>query len=189
MVVSPAPMLSIVPRTEQLNSRPVAITVRSAVAKYFYIFMSLLIVAVVVRGFSFTIGANLIHRDVPPQWILYVHAAIFFSWPVFFALQSSMVRLQRVAWHLRLGWFGVVLGTLIPIVGVSTTVLMGHIEGLHAPALVSQFVDLLCFTGTFWLAVFWRKQPELHKRLIFVATSVLTARHSLAFRNARNRFR
>jgi hypothetical protein len=143
--------------------------------------MSLLIVAVIVYGFSFTIGKNLLHPAIPRPWILYVHATLFSAWLVFFFLQSTLVRSRKVQWHRRLGWFGVALGTLIPVVGVSTAVVMGRFNAvnLHAtdgdPFLVVPLFDMVCFTSTFPLAVYWRKKPELHRRLMLVATCALTA--------------
>ena len=35
--------------------------------------------------------------------------------------------------------------------------------------------DMVAFTGTFALAIYWRKKPEFHRRLILVATCALTA--------------
>jgi hypothetical protein len=149
--------------------------------RYFYFFMSLLFVAVIAYGFSFTIDKNLIHPAVPRPWILYVHAFVFPGWLVFFILQSTLVRSRKVQWHRRLGWFGVALGTLIPIVGVSTAIVMGRFNtaSLHATHTESDLIiplfDMLCFTCTFPLAVYWRKKPETHRRLMLVATCALTA--------------
>jgi len=143
--------------------------------------MSLLIVVVIVYGFSFTIGKNLIHPSVPRPWILYVHACVFSSWLFFFVLQSTLVRSRKVQWHRQLGRYGVGLGTLIPIVGVSTAIVMGrfNVVALHAkdaePSLIIPLFDMVCFTSTFPLAVHFRKNPELHRRLMLVATCVLTA--------------
>jgi len=177
IVVATAQQLSM----GQVISRTVTITVGGGLSKYFYLFMSLLIVAVIVYGFSFTIDKNLIHPAVPRPWILYVHATIFSGWLVFFILQSTLVRLGGVQWHRRLGQFGVALGTLIPIIGVSTAVVMGRFNtvSLHATdaesSLVIPLFDMVCFTSTFPLAVYWRKKPELHRRLMLVATCALTA--------------
>jgi hypothetical protein len=165
----------------QASSRSVAITARSGIEKYFYFLMSLVIVAVIAYGFSFTIGKNLIHPAVPRPWILYVHATVFTSWLVFFVVQSTLVRSRKVQWHRRMGLFGVALGTLIPIVGVSTAVAMGRFNtmSLHATHAESDLIiplfDMVCFTSTFPLAVCWRKKPELHRRLMLVATCALTA--------------
>lgn len=165
----------------QAAPRTVAITLRGGVEKYFYFLMSLVFVAVIVYGFSFTIGKNLIHPAVPRPWILYVHATVFSGWLIFFILQSTLVRSRKVQWHRRLGRFGVALGTLIPLVGASTAVVMGRFNtvSLHATDaesfLVVPLFDMVCFTSTFPLAVYWRKRPELHRRLMLVATCALTA--------------
>jgi hypothetical protein len=165
----------------QASPRTVGIAARGELGQYFYLFMSLLIVAVIVYGFSFTIGKNLLHPAIPRPWILYVHATVFSSWLVFFVLQSTLVRSRKVQWHRRLGRFGVALGTLIPMVGVSTAIVMGRFNtvSLHATDaesfLVVPLFDMVCFTSTFPLAVYWRKKPELHRRLMLVATCALTA--------------
>ena len=157
------------------------ITVRGTLDKYFYFLMSLLFVAVIVYGFSFTIDRNLIHPAVPRPWLLYVHATVFSGWLVFFILQSTLVRSRKVQWHRRLGLFGVGLGALVPIVGVSTAVVMGRFNAvsLHATDadsfLVVPLFDMVCFAGTFPLAIVWRKKPELHRRLMLIATCALTA--------------
>jgi hypothetical protein len=165
----------------QARPRTVVMTARGAISKYFYLFMSWLIAAVIVYGFSFTIDRNLIHPTVPRPWLLYAHATLFTGWLVFFVLQSALVRSRKVPWHRRLGWFGVTLGTLIPIVGVSTAVVMGRFDAttLHIADtdsfLIVPLFDMVCFTGIFPLAVYWRKKPELHRRLMLVATCALTA--------------
>lgn len=165
----------------QAGPGTVAIAVRGALDKYFYFLMSLLIVAVVVYGFSFTINKNLVHPAVPRPWILYVHATVFSGWLLFFILQSTLVRSRKVQWHRRLGWFGAGLGTLIPIVGISTAVVMGRFNrvSLHATdaesSLIIPLFDMLCFSSTFALAVYWRKRPELHRRMMLAATCALTA--------------
>jgi hypothetical protein len=163
------------------SPRTVGTTMRGVIGKYFYFFMSLLIAAVTVFGFSFTIGANLIHPAVPRPWILYVHAIVFSGWLVFFILQSVLVRSRKVRWHRSIGWFGVALGALIPVLGVSTAMVMGRfdIATLHIPDtesfLIVPLFDMLCFTSTFPLAIYWRRKPELHRRLILIATCSLTA--------------
>ena len=165
----------------QGSSPPFGNMVRSVLRKYFYFLMSLLIIAAIVYGFSFTIEKNLIHPAVPRPWILYVHATIFTAWLALFLLQTILVRSRRVTWHRRVGGLGVVLGSLIPIVGVSTAIVMGRFDMgvLHLPDvenfLIVPLFDMVCFTSTFPLAVYWRKQPELHRRLMLVASCALTA--------------
>ena len=152
-----------------------------AIAKHFYFFMSLLTVVVVFYGFSYTVDKNLIHPPVPKPAILYLHAVVFTSWLGFFVLQSALVRTRNVQWHRRMGWVGLGLGIAVVIVGVSTALVMPRFnrEVLHQSngelfVLVPLF-DMLCFAITFGLAIYWRKKPELHRRLMLCATCSLTA--------------
>src|ERR1700730_12033919 len=96
--------------------------------QYFYFFMSLLIAAVVMYGFSFTIAKNLIHPATPRPFLLYVHAAVFTGWLIFFLLQTALVRTRNVPWHRRIGWFGVSMGSAMVVLGVSTAITMTRFD-------------------------------------------------------------
>ena len=152
-----------------------------ALGKDFYFFMSLLIAVVVVYGFSHTVDKNLIHPTVPRPFLLYVHAAIFSAWVIFFIVQSTLVRTHNVRLHRQIGWFGVALGVAIPVLGVSTAVTMArfnmlHLHSTNAPAeLIVPLFDMVTFTVSFVLAISWRKQPEFHRRLLLIASCALTA--------------
>jgi hypothetical protein len=149
--------------------------------KYFYFFMSLLIAAVVIYGFSQTVETKLIHAAPPRPLVLYVHGAVFFGWLLFFILQSALVRTRMVQWHKRIGWFGVGLGLAMFVVGVSTAVTMARFNRiiLHSrypeANLLISFFDISAFTIPFALAIFWRKKPEFHRRTQFLACCALTA--------------
>jgi hypothetical protein len=159
-----------------------AITGRNGlIDKYFYFAMSLLLVAVVVFGFSHTVNANLVQAAPPRPFILWIHAAAFSTWVLFFVLQSALVRTHSVRVHRTLGWFGAALGVCMVPLGITTAIIMKRFEvhQLHdagaALFLSIPFTDITCFAILFALAVYWRRKPELHRRLIFIATSVLLA--------------
>jgi hypothetical protein len=149
--------------------------------QYFYFFMSLLVPVIVVYGFSHTVVENLIHPAIPRPFILYVHAAVFSGWAIFFIFQSALVRTHNVRLHRMTGWFGVALGVTIPVLGVSTAITMARfrILRLHSTDaetfLIVPLFDIICFTITFALAIYWRKRPEFHRRLVLIATCALTA--------------
>src|SRR5690348_5444430 len=48
-----------------------------------------------------------------------------------------------------------------------------HEQGA-APFLAIQFNDMVSFTVCFALAILWRRKPEFHRRLMLIATCVLT---------------
>lgn len=148
--------------------------------KYFYFGMSLLIAAVVMYGFSHTVDESLIHAMPPRPWLLWLHGVVFSGWVVFFILQSALVRTHNVKLHRRVGWFGVGLGAVMPVLGIWTAIVMARFRLLHfhAPHIYNFFIvqlwDMVPFAIAFWLAIYWRRKPEFHRRLILVATCTLT---------------
>lgn len=144
--------------------------------KYFYFLMSLLLAAIVVSGFKRTVNDNLFHPAVPRPFILWIHASAFTAWVIFFISQSTLVRVRRVSWHRSLGWFGAGLATMMVPLGITTAIIMTrfdvaqlHQSGVEA-FLSIPFYDMIAFGVLIALAVYWRTKPELHRRLIFIAT-------------------
>lgn len=152
-----------------------------AMDKNFYLGMSLLVAAVVVYGFSQTVNENLIHAVPSRPWILWVHGVLFSGWVVFFILQSALVRTHNVALHRTLGWFGAGMGLLITVIGTWTAIDMDRFHFLldGDPSdkwfFAIQLLDIVSFTAAFWLAIYWRKKPEFHRRLMLIATCALTS--------------
>ncbi len=146
------------------------------VNRYFYFFVSLLFATVVVTGFSRTINDNLFHAVLPRPLLLWIHGAVFASWVVFFIAQSTLVRVRRVSWHRFLGWFGAGLATVMVPLGVTVAIVMARFDTvqLHqsdADAFLAiPFYDMLAFGVLIPLAIYWRKRPEFHRRLMFVGT-------------------
>jgi hypothetical protein len=140
--------------------------------------MSLLFAAIVVTGFSRTVNQNLFHPTIPRPFLLWVHGAAFSGWIAFYIFQSALVRTNNVKWHRRLGWFGVGLAALMVPLGLIIAIIMGRFDAvqLHqsAPAFLSiPFYDMVAFGVLVSLAISWRRKPELHRRLLFVATCSL----------------
>jgi len=148
--------------------------------KYFYLFMSVFIAAVVFCGFSRTVNKNLIHPDVQRPWILWVHGIVFSGWLLFFIVQSALVRARSVRWHRNVGWFAAVLGASMVYLGILTTLSMArfYLHQFHrteANFLIVPLWDITCFGTCFALAIAWRKKPEQHRRMMLLATCALTA--------------
>jgi hypothetical protein len=148
------------------------------VDKYFYFSMSLLFAAIVLWGFSQTADSNLFHATPPRPFLLWIHGAAFSAWVVFYIFQSALVRTRNVKWHRFFGWFGAALGALMVVLGCVINVVMTrfHTFVLHdaEPTFMSiPFYDMLAFGTLLTLAIAWRKKPELHRRLLFIATCSL----------------
>jgi hypothetical protein len=88
------------------------------------------------------------------------------------------VRTHNVKWHRFFGWFGVALGVAMVVLGFTISIIMGHFDVvvLHQPDpafLAIPFSDMLFFGTLFALAIYSRRKPEFHRRLMFLATCVL----------------
>ena len=143
---------------------------------YFYFVMSLTFVAIVVWGFGHTVNDFLIHPAVPRPLLLWFHATAFSTWLLLFVLQSALVRTHNVRLHRTLGWSIAGLGAVMIPLGITTGITMGRFNTgvLHeVNADLFEFVsfyDMAAFTTLLALGIYWRRKPELHRRLMFLAT-------------------
>ena len=158
-------------------SLPISITISRSAP----LFIGLTVAAIVLYGFSHTVDSALIHfRGAPPPLILYIHVLVSSSWLVMFIVQSALVRNHNIRLHRRLGLWGLALGTVVAVVGLVTVYVMRwrDIEsggGTGAVAFLSIPLDSLAsFAVPFFLAAWWRKRPEIHRRLMLLATCTLT---------------
>jgi hypothetical protein len=141
--------------------------------------MSLLILAIVIVGFSYTIDHNLLHPHIPSPPLLYVHSFVFCAWVLFFILQSALVRSRKVRLHQNLGWLGVCLAISMVVLGYMTSTTMTKLSLQYkAPFptesfLIVDMMDLICFAIPIAMAIYWRKHPDLHRRLMLIGTCAL----------------
>lgn len=149
---------------------------KTFLCRYFYFCMSLVFAALVLLGFSRTVNVALFHANPPRPFLLWMHGAAFSTWIVFFIAQSSLVRVRKVSVHRALGWFGAALASVMVVLGVVIAVVMTRfdISVLHQQGvdsfLMVPFGDMAIFGTCIGLAVYWRKKPEYHRRLLFIAT-------------------
>jgi hypothetical protein len=141
--------------------------------------MSLVLAALVILGFSRTANDHLFHANPPRPLLLWIHGAAFSMWVVFFIAQSALVRARKVSVHRLLGWFGAGLAAVMIVLGFTIAVVMARFDTvvLHqqgADAFLSiPFADMIIFGSCIGMAIYWRKKPEYHRRLVFVATCQL----------------
>jgi hypothetical protein len=149
---------------------------KTFLSRYFYFSMSLVFATLVVWGFSRTVDANLFHAAPPRPFLLWMHGAVFSIWVVFFIAQSGLVRVHKVSVHRLLGWFGAGLATVMVPLGVVIAIIMARFDTvvLHQTGadafLAIPFYDMIAFAVCVALAIYWRKRPEFHRRLVFIAT-------------------
>ena len=152
---------------------------KTFLGRYFYLCMSLVLATVVISGFSRTANANLFHANPPRPLLLWIHGAAFSTWVVFFIAQSALVRSRKFSVHRLLGWFGAGLATVMVGLGLTIAVVMARFDTFvlqekDVAAFMSiPFADMILFGSCIALAIYWRKKPEFHRRLVFIASCAL----------------
>lgn len=145
----------------------------------FYMAMGIIAILVVAGGFgsSFYNVATGAKTLTP---LVHLHAATFSAWLVLYVVQTGLVATRRVAAHQWLGIAGVVLSALLVGVGYQTAVTAARrgydltFDGGNHDALrflAFTLGDLLSFAVLVGAALWYRRRPEIHKRLMLLIVS------------------
>ncbi len=142
-----------------------------------YVIMSIVLLALVVFGFSHTVPGDFSTPGFPV--FLAVHGAVFAAWILLFVAQPMLVVSGNTGIHRKLGWLG--LAIAIAMVGLGEyAVLFGLWSGQlppfypHGLFLIRGTIGLVTFFGLVIAAIVNRRNPQWHKRLLLCATVVVT---------------
>jgi hypothetical protein len=143
----------------------------------FYIGISLLMGLFALTGFWATYFGPLVRGTLEQPLLIHVHATVFVGWLGLFLAQAALAATGHIAWHQKLGRLGIAYGFLLIAVGLTTTVLRsaGRVSAGEngARLLYVASLDMVLFSIFFGAAVALRRKPELHRRLMLVAATVL----------------
>ncbi|HTQ95634.1 MAG TPA: hypothetical protein VMH89_02450 [Candidatus Acidoferrum sp.] len=157
----------------------------------FYLSLAILIAAVVFAGFARTFYLNGYFARLHLPVLFVVHGIVFSSWIVLLVAQSALISAKRVRVHRRLGYVGIALVVVMVVLGLMMAIRSAQ-RGFTPPGappplsfMVINFTDMVIFPAFVGSAIWFRNRPEIHKRLMIVATiSILapaTARIVLLF--------
>jgi hypothetical protein len=152
---------------------------RTRAPRRLYVGLALLAIAIVVAGFWRTYFGPLLAGTVDAPSIIHFHAAIYVGWLAIFLTQVVLAATGRVAAHMKLGRIAIGYGVLVIAAGLLAAFGMFVLRvraGEAADAqsrLVGPLLDMLVFAPVFAAAIYYRRRPELHKRLMIVATTAL----------------
>lgn len=145
----------------------------------FFLLNSVFFLLIALTGFSKTFIAPSINGSFNAPLIVYIHGALAFGWVLLFLLQAWLVKTRRTKIHMRLGRIGFLLALALLI----TMFPIGHFQvqkdlanGAGEVAFATQLGTIISgvlFFGLVALAIFWRKKPAAHKRIMVLATIVL----------------
>lgn len=145
----------------------------------FYVWMGGLFVLIAFAGFAQSYWLQLAPGSFTGSPLLHLHGLLFTAWTLFFLSQASLAASGRMQHHRAWGVFGVALATAMVCVGLATAIASmakqtaaGHGDLARAFFIVP-FVSLVLFAGLVGWSVAKVKTPEVHKRLMTLATMAI----------------
>ena len=132
----------------------------------------------VIFGFYPAVSSRLAGRaDYTAPLILHIHALSFTLWLILLAAQIMLLRSRRVAYHRRLGLAGAALIPVLVLSGFFSEVYSQRFYLAHPPDSQAFFILSIFYVTAFGMlaaAAFLRKsEPAAHKRLMYLATTVI----------------
>jgi uncharacterized membrane protein YozB (DUF420 family) len=123
------------------------------------------------------LGGLVTGREVPPITpLIHLHAAAGTAWMLFLIWQAHLIREKQHQRHMRNGLIGAGIATAVVVVGLVVAIDAGragrHLPGWTSTAFLMMPVASAVLFGVFVAAaLWWRKKPDYHKRLMLIATT------------------
>lgn len=169
------------PATQSVPAGPAPLTLSVRRREHiFYPAMAAGIALTVLGGFAPTYYLRPLFGHPPLPWLVHIHGFVFTSWIVLFAVQTSLIATNRTRIHRRLGVAGAVLAALVVVLG-TTTAIYGANHGAGPPGipplvfLAIPLGDMVVFATLAGAGLRFRRRPDVHKRLMLLATIGLLA--------------
>lgn len=144
-----------------------------------YVALSLLAAAIVLAGFWPSYFGALTEGAVDRPAFIHFHAVVYVGWLAIFVAQTVLAATGRIGTHVKLGRFAIGYGVLV--IGAGLVAAFGMFT-LRVRAgdlvdarnqLIAPLLDMIVFAPVFAAAVYYRRRPEIHKRLMVFATTTL----------------
>jgi len=163
---------------------------QSAVARWYFPVVIGFLFAGMLFGFSKTLYLRSFFPVPPIPFYLYVHGIVLTTWFALVLTQTSLIAAHRQDIHRRLGF--VALGVAVVLVPLNIFVVAHAAERAHGvitPLLkletIGDLWSLIWFAGFVSAGVYFRRQPDIHRRLMvascFTIYGPVFARFELVF--------
>jgi hypothetical protein len=156
-----------------------SIAMTAARTRTFYVALSVFVAAIAFVGFWQTYFGPLLAGHVEALPLVHIHVVVYVGWLALFIAQAAFAAIGRVDLHMKLGRFGIGYGVFVIAVGLLVGLGMFVVRvraGAEADAIGRLFgpvLDMLIFAPLFAASIHYRRNPELHKRLMILATTTL----------------
>src|SRR3989440_9433180 len=148
--------------------------------RLFYTGMAAAFVLTVFAGFARTFYLRPKFHPEPLMPLLYVHGFIFTLWIALLLTQTTLIATQRTRTHMRLGIAGMLLASLMIVIGTVTAIVRAKgaspIPGVNPLSFLTiPLGDMLVFGILVSAAFYFRRKLDTHKRLMLLASIALLA--------------
>ena len=143
----------------------------------FFVVMAVAVAVTVFVGFAPTFYLrSTFNPDKRLSILLHVHGFALSAWVVLFLVQTILIVRGSPTFHRRLGW--VMVGLAVSIVVLMSAAIVEQLRRVPptppAPfALAFGMFDIIVFATLVGVAIYWRRRPDWHKRLMLSATILL----------------
>jgi len=143
----------------------------------FFVVMAAAVAVTVFLGFAPTFYLR--STFTPDKYLslrLHIHGIALSAWIVLFFVQTMLIVRGSPALHRRLGWG--MSGLAACIVVLMGAAIVDQMQRIPPPfpaafALAFGMFDIIVFAALVSWAIYWRKRPDWHKRLMLWATILL----------------
>ncbi len=144
----------------------------------FYTWFPVCAFLIIFAGFYHTYYLRLVFETRELPLLLHLHGFLFTTWFVLFLVQARLVARHRVDLHRKLGVVGAFLAPLCACVAIRVSFNAGRRLFLAHPnslinftrPLAMDFGTSLMFLALVAIALCFRRRPEIHKRVMVLAS-------------------
>ena len=137
--------------------------------------VALLFPLIVLIGFARTYYLKAVFGTPPvPSMLVHIHGLVMTAWVFYFMAQVWLIRSKKARVHMRAGMLGIGLAIIVLVVGFFTAAGAAFGSASAPPDIpplsfmIVPMTDLLMFAGLFGAAIYYRKRPAHHKRLMLL---------------------
>jgi hypothetical protein len=137
--------------------------------------MPVAMLGAIVVGFAPTYYLKGFYATPALTWLYHLHGLLFTTWMLLLVGQASLVAGRRTDLHRRLGRVGGVLIALMAVTAVAVSLDLGR-RGAAPPGvpplvfLIVPLATVVVFPALAGAALYWRRNPAVHKRLMLIGT-------------------
>jgi len=139
----------------------------------FFTAMALAAGLAVFVGFARTYYLKPLYGTPPLPWLVHAHGLLFTAWIILLIVQTCLIGIKRTDLHRRMGVFGAILASVMTVVAYFTAIGALHRGKDSAEFLIVPLTSVVLFPTFVAAALLMRRNPDSHKRLMFIATAEL----------------